>query len=109
MENEVGKYSYEGENNIEFTQNSKTATVYFAQGRYISKIKKLKEKYPDEVDIAVENYDGSIVAHIPTKWIKISASKREMTDEQREAARKRLTKYLKSQGKKVKSGKGKRS
>lgn len=104
MSEEIAKYTYEGENNIEFTQNSKTATVYFAQGRYISKIKKLKEKYPDEVDICVENYDGSIVAHIPTKWIKISASKRSMTDEQREAASKRLTNYLKNQGKKVKRG-----
>ena len=102
MSEEIAKYNYEGENNIEFTQNSKTATVYFAQGRYISKIKKLKEQYPDEVDIVVENYDGSIVAHIPTKWIKISASKRTMTDEQREAASKRLTDYLKKQGKKVK-------
>lgn len=99
---EVGKYSYEGENNIEFTQNSKTATVYFAQGRYITKIKKLKEKYPDEVDIVAENYDGSIVAHIPTKWVKISPP-RKISDEQREAASKRLSNYLKKQGKKVKT------
>lgn len=105
MNEEVGKYSYEGENNIEFTQNSKTATVYFAQGRYISKIKKLKEKYPDEVDIVAENYDGSIVAHIPTKWIKISASKREISDEQRKAASERLSSYLKSK-KKGKSNEG---
>lgn len=92
---EVGKYSYEGENNIEFTQNSKTATVYFAQGRYISKIKKLKEKYPDEVIICVENDDGSIVAHIPTKWIKISPCKREISEEQRQAAAERLKKFHK--------------
>ncbi len=95
---EVGKYSYEGENNIEFTQNSQTATVYFAQGRYIGKIKKLKERYPDEVEIAVENPDGSIVAHIPTKWIKISPCKREISEEQREAARERLAKYHKNKG-----------
>lgn len=105
MSEEIAKYNYEGENNIEFTRNSRTATVYFSQGKYISKIKKLKEKYPEDVTICVENYDGSIVAHIPTSWIKINASKREMSDEQREAARKRLTKYLKSQGKKVKRGK----
>lgn len=60
------------ENAIEFYKGDKRATVSFSQGKYISRIKKLKEKYPDEVEIVAENSDGSLYAHIPTKWIKIN-------------------------------------
>lgn len=72
----------EQENVIEFLRDSKTATVTFSQGRYISKIKKLAEKYPDEVQIVHENR-SSIVAHIPTKYIKVNHPK-VVSDEQRE-------------------------
>lgn len=71
------------ENVIEFVQNSKVATVTFCQGRYITKIKKLSEKYPEEVKITHTNEDGSIVAHIPTRWIRINPSKK-MSEEQKE-------------------------
>lgn len=104
MSEEIAKNmkEFEGENNIEFTRNSHTATVYFSQGKYISKIHRLKERYPDEVEIVKINPDGTIVAHIPTKWIKISAAKRIVTDEQKEEARRRLKAYHKDQNKKVK-------
>ena len=83
-------YETTSENCIEWIRNSKTATVFFSQGRYISKIKKLAEKYPEEVQITHENKDGSIVAHIPTSYIKINNSKRELTDEERKAIGDRL-------------------
>ena len=70
------------ENVLEFVQNSNTATVTFTQGRYISRIRELAEKKPDKCKIMTENRDGSIVAHIPTSWIKINPD-RELTDEQR--------------------------
>jgi hypothetical protein len=70
------------ENVIEFVQNSSTATVTFTQGRYISRIRELAEKKPDKCQIMTVNKDGSIVAHIPTSWIKINPD-RELTDEQR--------------------------
>lgn len=70
------------ENVIEFVQNSNTATVTFTQGRYISRIRELAEKKPDKCQIMTVNKDGSIVAHIPTSWIKINPD-RELTDEQR--------------------------
>ena len=79
-----------GENNIEFLRNSETATVCFSQGRYVSRIKKLSEQYPDECKIMYTNADGSIVAHVPTRWIKVSPCKRVITDEQREALGKRM-------------------
>lgn len=71
------------ENVVEFLLNEKTATVTFCQPRFITKIRKLAEKYPDECQITHENKDGSIVAHIPVKWIKISRIDRQLTDEQR--------------------------
>lgn len=71
------------ENAIEFLRNADRATATFTQGRYITKIKKLAEKYPDECEIVAENRDGSIVAHFPVKWISISNRKRELTEEER--------------------------
>lgn len=78
------------ENVIEFLENSKQATVTFTQGRYISKIKKLAEKFPDECKIVAENSDGSIVSHIPVKWIKINNPQREVSDEEREVLAERM-------------------
>lgn len=72
------------ENVIEFLYNEKTATCTFTQGRYISRIKELAEKKPDKCIITAVNKDGSIVAHIPTSWIRINPDK-ELTDEQRAA------------------------
>lgn len=82
-------YEYSQENAIEWIRNSNVATVTFSQGRYISKIKKLAEKYPEEVQITAENKDGSIVAHIPVSYIKINNLKREISDEKREVLRER--------------------
>ena len=53
------------ENVIEFLLNDKMATVTLCQGRFVSKVKELAKKYPDEVKITHANSDGSIVAHIP--------------------------------------------
>lgn len=69
------------ENEIEFLNNQKVATVTLSQGRYISKVRRLAGKYPDEVKIVTENQDGSIVAHIPTSYIKISRSKRTASED----------------------------
>jgi hypothetical protein len=82
------------ENNIEFIRNAKVATCSFSQGKYITKIKKLAEKYPDECEIVAENKDGSIVAHFPVKWIHISNLKREMSEEERKAMGERLRSSL---------------
>ena len=71
------------ENCSEFLRNDEIATVTFCQARFITKIRKLAEKFPDECQITHENKDGSIVAHVPVKWIKISKVDRQLTDEQR--------------------------
>jgi len=88
---EVNKdYTTEKENVIEFIKDAPVATVTFSQGRYITKIKKLAEKYPDRVQIVKENNDGTIVAHIPTSAIKINIIERNLSEEQRMIAAERL-------------------
>ena len=53
--------------------------------------KKLVEKFPDEVEIVYVNTDGSIVAHLPLRAIKINLTeKRELTEEQKEVLRERM-------------------
>lgn len=74
------------ENVIEFLRDQETATLTLCQGRYIGKIRKLAEKYPDECKIIFENEDGSILAHIPVTWIKFNPPMN-LTEEQREAKR----------------------
>lgn len=71
------------ENGIEFLKDSDRATVSFSQGRYISRIKKLAAEHPAECEIVAENTDGSICAHIPVSWVRITPP-REYTDEQRQ-------------------------
>ena len=57
----------------------------------INRVIKLKEQFPDKVEIVTENKDGTITARVPADWIKIRPkTHRELTDEQREAAAERL-------------------
>lgn len=81
------------ENAIEWLNGDDTVTVTLSQTKYINKVKALAAK-TDEVKIAYENEDGSILADLPLKYIKISQP-RKISDNQREAARERL---LKSRG-----------
>lgn len=87
------------ENCIEFLKNSSVATVTFSQGKYISKIRKLAEKFPDDCQITYENEDGSIVAHIPVKWIKINNPQRVMTEEERKRASERFKNNVRNRAK----------
>ena len=81
---------------IEWLTNNRTATVTLpGRSKYCSKVKKLAEQYPEEVKIRHCNPDGSIVATIPVKYVKISHPKtvtREYTEEERELLRERMKK-----------------
>ena len=81
------------ENMIEFISGTRTPTVTFTNQKHINRIKKLYEERKDDFKYFKENKDGSICAKIPLKWVKINAGSktgRIMTEEQKEAARKRL-------------------
>lgn len=76
------------ENCIEWLNGQDRVTVTLSQGKYINKVKKLAEKH-EGVEIVKENTDGTLLAHLPLKFIKISAPK-QMTEEQKERARERF-------------------
>ena len=68
---------------------------YFSsdERRFITKVRKLKQKYPEQVRIIAEpeTNDGCIYAEMPTAWLKIQPPvKRVLTEEQREANRVRM-------------------
>lgn len=62
---------------------------YFSsdERKYITKVRKLKEKYPEQVRIIrePENNDGCIYCELPTEWFTIRVPKKmDLTDEQRQ-------------------------
>lgn len=64
----------------------------------ITMIQKLKERFPDEVNITAENPDGSMVATLPFKWMRIVPKrKRDLTDEQRQELSERMKGLRESQ------------
>lgn len=72
-------------------------TTTCAERWSIAMAKRLKAKFPDDVDIRVTNKDGSMVVRFPAEWMRIVPKKRDtMTDERRaqlsEQMRKRNTK-----------------
>ena len=88
-ENYTGETSQE--NVIEWVRGDKEVTVTFpGSTKFNNTVRKLAEKYPDEVKIVAINKDGSIVGHLPLKYVKISHP-RVLTDEQKQAAADRLS------------------
>lgn len=79
-------YGDGSENVIEWIKDEKRATLTLSQRRTISRVKQLAEQYPDQCQIVAENKDGSICAHVPVNWVKISPPAFR-TEKQRDAAR----------------------
>lgn len=74
---------------IEWIKGADYAGVTVPSGTALkSKLLKLAKEYPD-VEIMAVNEDGSMFAHIPVKFVKISPP-RKMSDEQKEAASERF-------------------
>jgi hypothetical protein len=82
------------ENVIEFLRGYQRATATFcSQNKLGNKVRKLAKEYPEEVQIVAENPDGSIVAHFPSKWVKIMAPSKnrpEMSEEKKQELRERI-------------------
>lgn len=85
------------ENAVEWITGDESVSVTLSQKKYISKIEKLAQKYPEDVKIVARNEDGTIFAHLPLSYLKISRPK-QMSDEQREAARERFKKMWDNKG-----------
>lgn len=78
------------ENCIEWISNQHSITCTFSQLKWVNKVKQLKKKHPDKVKIVAENKDGSIVAKMPIKALKLSIIERELSEEQRKEMSYRL-------------------
>lgn len=88
---ERDNYDSNNENCIEWIKNDDIATCTITQASYITKIRNLVEKYPDECKIVQENADGSIVARVPRSAIKISIRKLALSDDEKLERRRRIT------------------
>jgi hypothetical protein len=60
------------ENVIEWETGNRKISVTLSQKKYVTKIKQLAKKYPDEVKILAKNEDGSIFARLPLKALKLN-------------------------------------
>lgn len=85
---------------IEWIKGGNYAGVTAPTGTALkSKLLKLEKEHPNDVKVISENEDGSIFAHIPINYVKISPP-RKVSEEQKEAASKRFKQMWKDkQGK----------
>lgn len=77
------------ENCIEWLSGQHNIVCSISQQKYITKIKKLAEKYPKKVKIKF-NKDGTICAKLPIKALKLSIIERELSGEQRQEMSRRF-------------------
>lgn len=77
---------------IEWTKDRDYATVTALSGTALkSKLIALAEKRPEEVKRVFENVDGSVLYHVPVKYIKVSPPKK-VSEEQKNQAAERFKK-----------------
>ena len=76
---------------IEWVKGDSTATVTAPEGSALNtRLTKLAEEYPDEVDVR-----NSELFHVPVKWVKVSPPpRRTNTEEQKQKARERMKALL---------------
>lgn len=79
---------------IEHSYRERWFTITAAEPWSRNLVLRLNKTHPSEVEILAENEDGSLLAHIPSKWLKIAAP-RKMTEEQRQKAAERLERIRK--------------
>ena len=78
------------ENVIEWLRGQNTVAVTLCTGnKFYNKLQKLAKSHP-EIQIKI-NKDGSMFAHIPLSWVKISPP-RKMSEEQKQQSAERLKK-----------------
>ena len=89
---------YSSECAIEWLRGDKVVTVTFPGGTAeCNRIKEYAQKYPEDVKISHLNTDGSIVAMVSKKYIKITRPKKlTLTDEQIAEKAERLRQWRES-------------
>lgn len=77
---------------IEWLRGQNTASVTAPNGSALkNRVQKLAVEHPEDCVIMAENKDGSIFAHVPVKYIKLSAPPK-ISEEMREERRTRMAK-----------------
>lgn len=95
---EAGRnYEFDNENVLEWITGDKTATVTLSQKRLISRVEKLAQEHPEEVQIVHRNRT-SIVAHIPAAYIKLNPPLN-LSEEQRSRMSQAMNKIRENQAK----------
>lgn len=75
----------------EHISGGNTFTITAAERWSVTMLRRLKEKYPEQVEVLYENKDGSILAHVPFDWMRIVPKKQDTrSPEERIAAAKRM-------------------
>lgn len=81
---------------IEWIKGAEYAGVTAPSGTALkSKLLRLAKEKPDEVKVIAINQDGSVFAHVPVTYIKVSPP-RQVSDEQKEAASERFKQMWKN-------------
>lgn len=77
------------ETTIDHLDAADYAVITSTERKWITKVLKLKEKYPDEVEILFypEDNHGVILAHVPKTWMKVSPPRKVTLTEEQKAAR----------------------
>lgn len=88
-EDTMSMYKTEIETTTNYMYGDETFTMSSSESKWINRIKKYSEQYPNDVKITYINEDGSIMAEINKKWFKISPP-RKVSDKQRELASQRF-------------------
>lgn len=75
-------------------QGEDYCSIFTAERKFINRLKKLAQDYPNDVTIQYINDDGSIGARVPYDWFRFvkPKAKRTYTPEQLEAMKKRMKK-----------------
>ena len=79
----------------EHMSGNPTFTVTAEERWSCGMIRRLSEKYPEEVKIIAQNQDGSILAHLPFEWMRIVPKRKlgPLSEERRLANVERLARY----------------
>lgn len=88
------------ETTLEYLDADGYATFCSSETKWINKINKLHEQYPNEVQIisSPEDNYGTILAHVPKSWFKLSPPKKmNLTEEQRLERAERMRKAREKQ------------
>lgn len=78
------------ETSIDYLTCDNHAVFYSGETKWINKMRRYAEQYPNEVRIQQDN-DWGLIAHVPRNWMKVAPPRKvNLTEEQRRQRAARL-------------------